>query len=72
MKRGIGAAVRCALLCAVVLAASAGPAFGDGPPPVNFIGTNFGPVTTTTSSNYDWNTRTQTPSTAGVLDLWIG
>jgi hypothetical protein len=64
MKRGIGAAVQCALLCAVVLAASAGPALGDAPPPVNFIGTNFGPITTTISSNYDWATGTLAPSTA--------
>ena len=47
------------------------PVFADAQTPANFIGISFNPITTSTSSNYDWSTGTLTPGTATASEVSV-
>ena len=51
-------------LTVIALAASATPALADSSTPLNYVGVNFAPITTSISSNYDWSTGELTAGTA--------
>jgi hypothetical protein len=52
-------------ICAMAaMAVAASPAQADSSTPVNLVGVNFGPILSSTSSNYDWSTGALTPGTA--------
>lgn len=50
----------------VALTGFVGSASGGTSLPVNYVGVNFAPITSTTSSNYNWSTGTLTPGTASA------
>lgn len=52
--------------CVIGVIASATLGLADSGTPVNFIGVNFDPITSSTSSNYDWSTGTLSSSTASA------
>src|SRR5690348_16243458 len=53
-----------AVLSGLILAALSVSASADTSLPVNYVSVNFAPITTTTSSNYNWATGALTPGTA--------
>lgn len=53
-------------LILAALSAAAGPAAANSSLPANYVGINFAPITTTTSSNYNWSTGVVTPGTASA------
>lgn len=55
-----------AVLSGLILAALSVSASADTSLPVNYVSVNFAPITTTTSSNYNWATGALTPGTASA------
>src|SRR5579884_875676 len=57
-----------AALCGFIVTALClvGAASADTSLPANYVSVNFAPITTTTSSNYDWSTGAVTPGTASA------
>ena len=53
-------------LILVALSAVASSASAGNSVPVNYVGVNFAPITTSTSYNYDWSTGALTPGTASA------
>lgn len=64
MKKRLTSLLLVALTAAVVALASAISASADTSAPLDYVGVNFDPITTSTSYNYDWSTGELTTGTA--------